>query len=129
VITMEAGGVDGPRRGARRGLRILLVIGVAAALAVVGAVFSYRAGLHAGRTVTVHTGVAYSSGEQATAIAAHWAYDVPLGSDSNWYGAGSEHLGSTPSCLPPGRQVHLTFGTVSFYRDGALNKTVVWVLC
>jgi hypothetical protein len=89
----------------------------------------YHLGVHTGHTPTVRTGVAWSSGYQAEVTSHGVVYNVPLGNDSDWYGQGSEHLGGTPVCLPPLRKVVITFATVSFYRDGAVNSTVVWVRC
>lgn len=98
---------------------------IVAAAAVIG----YGFGLHSGRTVTVRSGVAWSSGVQAMVTSQGVEYNVPLGVDSVWYGGGSEHFGGTPSCLPAFRKVDVTFATTEFYRDGALNSAVMWVRC
>ena len=90
---------------------------------------AYHVGIHTGRTVAVRSGVAWSSRGQAEVTSDAVVYDVPLGNGSDWYGGGSEHFGGTPTCLPPLRKVVITFATVSFYRDGAFNSTVVWVRC
>jgi hypothetical protein len=89
----------------------------------------YHFGVHAGRTVTVRSGVAWSSGQQASVTSRGRVYNVPLGIDSDWYSGGIENQGTTPACLPPLHKVTITFGTVSFSQDGALTSQVVWVRC
>ena len=107
-----------------------VVVGLAVAVAVVG-FFAYRAGARAARVVTVRSGLAWSSGEQASVTSQGWVYNLPLGMSSNWYGGGTFHEGETPSCLPPrtDKAVRLTFATVSYDQFGAVNRSVVWVRC
>jgi hypothetical protein len=127
VDEVQVGGTARRRRpgSARAWLGVALVV-----VAVVVAPFlGYRAGVHAGHQVTVRTGVAWSSGQQATVSSHGVYYDVPLGAGSVWYDGGSEHFGGPPACLPPLHAVTITFGTVSFSRDGALNSRVAWVRC
>ena len=105
---------------------------VALAMAMIGVgFFAYRAGVHAARVVTVRTGLAWSSGVQASVTSQGWVYNIPLGASSNWYGGGTFHEGGAPSCLPPRttKAVRLTFATVSYEQFGAVNRSVVWVRC
>jgi hypothetical protein len=95
---------------------------------VLAGFLGYTRGEHDGRTVTVSSGLAYATTMQAEVTAGGWSYNIPL--DITWYSAdGTKNLGSRPSCLPPNQRTSLTFGYVSYYADGALNRTIVWVRC
>ena len=114
------------RRVARLGLAGWAPLALAGAITL--GFFSYQAGQHSGQTVTVRHGIAHSSGYQADVESDGWTYNVPL--DVSWYGGGTFHEGGTPPCLTkPAGRIPMTFGTVSYYQSGALNRLVVWVRC
>lgn len=103
---------------------VLFVLAIAGA-----AVLGNRMGLRTGQTVTVRHGLAYSSGAQAEVTSDGVAYNLPLGEDSLWYSGDMEYEGSTPVCVRPQSREEISFGTVSFVENGALNSLVVWVRC
>jgi hypothetical protein len=126
---LQSGGVVGRARTLRRGSRrVVQVVVVLVVLVAFAGFLGYNRGQHAARTVTVSSGLAYASPVQAEVEDDGWIYNIPL--DITWYSPdGTENEGSRPSCLPPDQRTSLTFGYVSYYRDGALNRTIVWVRC
>jgi hypothetical protein len=100
-----------------------------ATLLAVGAGVGIALSAHHQQQPHVAVGGAYSSRYEITVKADDWAYGVAL--ETPWYDeAGSEHLGTRPSCVPPiGYVPNVHVQWVSYRANDATQRRVIAVDC
>jgi len=107
--------------------RLVPIVVIIVALVVVAGLVGYSSGEHHS-SVTVRTGIAYSSPLQIEATANGWVYDIPL--TVTWFSADrTMNDGSRPACLQPGAHSRVQFGSVTVTLQSSTWRPVVWVRC